>query len=152
MNEEKYTNEIIVDDKKVKYYISEKNNYICKIVSWHSKYGNLRFSSKAENGIDGIKNKASAMIKIMKKDIEKFGHLNIEFKTQTDMRITVSKISYFPNKCWFFRYFKYKTIKGFIIRVFGYDIRVFGYDINVREHNSVNKFAEKIKQTQKELI
>lgn len=132
MNDEKYTEKITVDNKSVQYYQNDNGAYICKVNYQHIKMSNIHFSVKKEEGIEKIKEKAHAMIQSADRYMEKFGHIEIKTKEVTDMRVTIVRILYFPDKCWFFRYFKYRSIKGFIIRIFG-------FDINVREHDVFNK-------------
>lgn len=135
MNDEKYTEVITVDEKTVQYYQKDSGAYICKVNYQHLKCPHIRFSVKKDEGIEKIKEKAHAMIQSADRYMKKFGHIEIKTKEVTDMRVTIARISYFPDKRWFFRYFKYRSIKGFIIRIFG-------FDINIREYDAFNKKAK----------
>lgn len=119
-----YDQEINVADKIVKYHQGDKKNYSCKIEYAHTKCPEIYFSVKTEKGIDEITKRAQMLIESADRHIEKFGHIEIKHKIKYDMRMTITKISYFPDKCWYFRFFKYKFKKGFIFRIFGIDFNL----------------------------
>lgn len=74
-------------------------------------------------------------MKMVDDHVKEFGDKKTELKQISNMKVTITKIKFFPNKLWFFWFRKYTRVKGFIIRIFG-------YEFNVREFDATNKLIK----------
>lgn len=143
-DENEYTEQIKIGENHSVYYKARDNYYSCWIPLNEEKFADIHFSTKIENGKEGIINRSEAMMKAHA-NAKRLKLDNVKTEVIKDFkifgfRVTIGTISYFKDRYWFWYFRKYTSIKGVMFRMFG-------IDFNIREKDGLNKMINKARSS-----